>query len=98
MIPKFLVLSIKSSDKFYVDKIYPVPANEMVTLDLFSGKDKNIKIEVSDLAGRQLLNQNQNLHQGVNSINLYLDNLENGNYIISISDQEKVIRTKLIKE
>lgn len=78
-------------------KIYPNPANNELNIS-FADSDGDYNISVTDILGRTVINTEQNNLFGAQNINLPLDNLKSGNYILRVSNNNNSFVTKFIKK
>lgn len=72
-------------------KIYPNPAKDYLYVEL----DKQIDLSVIDLAGKVVLG-NEKLNTGINQI--YVGNLPNGTYTLSLKDETAIFSYILFKK
>jgi N-acetylneuraminic acid mutarotase len=72
-------------------KVYPNPATDYIEI-VSSSADNFDQIIVSDLSGKILIDQNV-----FSSQKLHLDNFENGLYVITILDKNKIIHAEKIQ-
>lgn len=62
------------SDGFYLSQNYPNPLDGHTAIDLFLPETENLRIIVSDMLGRELLNRNYRLETGNHSFTFYPGN------------------------
>ena len=81
--------------------IFPNPTTGDLYINLSAQNAGNMLVHISDVNGRQLLNNTYTANTGANSYQLDLSSLDNGVYSIAITDdggnilkQDKVILTK----
>ena len=67
-------------------EIYPNPSNEYIFVE---SRHDDLDIQIIDLSGRVLINSNNN--------EIFIGNLENGVYMIEISNKNNKIYKKIIK-
>ena len=67
-------------------KVFPNPVVNTMAIDYISDFDAEIEVSVIDMAGRVVVQQQNNVLSGANAINLDLSSLENGNYFVSVSN------------
>ena len=77
---------VPEEDVTQLISIYPNPANKTVNLDLFAGHTGDYRIELTDMYGKILTNEKQNLESGNNTITLNLDHYALGMYLITVQD------------
>ena len=76
--------------------IYPNPAKDNTTLNYELAKKSKVQVAVYSLDGQKVYGQNLGTQlQGVNSITIHTDNLENGNYICIFRVDNKQIAKKI---
>ena len=73
--------------------IYPNPTTGLFRLVINSPQAQYIPIRLIDLSGRVVLVLSAFVHTGKNSIPLYINNLQNGNYYLDISG----IKSRIVK-
>ena len=67
-------------------QLFPIPAKDAITITHASSETQSININVYDLAGKLLINANENVLNGVNSIDLDISQLSAGVYFLSIEN------------
>jgi hypothetical protein len=67
-------------------KISPNPVGNEFNLSIESLSDQKINILIHDITGKTIINKNISLVQGSNNINVDVNNLEKGLYIITLFD------------
>lgn len=75
--------------------IFPNPASDFVRLKTQSFTGKNAFITVSDLSGRMLLYQA--VEEGVKEIPLSVSRLSSGSYLVTLSDENGTICSKMLR-
>ena len=89
-------IELEKTDKFYIDNIYPIPSFDKLYIDVYSGDESNVTIEIIDLSSRKIFNENKIIQQGNSSLNLNISDYKKGIYFLIISDGNKTIRSKII--
>lgn len=90
-----VVAGVNHSSNTLEVKLFPNPsANGNVNINLNLEKASNISISVMDINGRIVSNQEVNLGSGLNTVQL--DGLTQGLYLVVISSEYGVSRTKLL--
>ncbi len=74
--------------------IYPIPAQSNMFIDIQDNKLNNPILSIYDLTGKIIYLENLNTNNTIHSINTSLIN--NGSYILQISDNSEVLLRKLI--
>ena len=81
-----------------IEKIYPNPARDYISLDLRSPSDEDAILEVYDLSGRLLLHEAARLSSGPNNLTIKLPaEIAAGNYILSVQTANGKSSVKFIK-
>ncbi len=75
-------------------KVYPVPFNNMLTIDIKQHLEKNAIIQLYDNAGRLIISQPVKNSKHTLSLN----NLQSGLYLIKISNANKSIVKRIVKQ
>ncbi len=75
---------------------YPNPAVEYVSLSVDVKSNALTTVELIDLQGRIIKQMKVNLHSGTNKINLRLDGLNNGFYIVRLNTNGNTIDKQLV--
>ncbi len=77
--------------------VYPNPATDYVSVDLQIENLSQVDVAIYDISGRLVSNQNMGKISGSQKINVNLDNLSSGNYMIRVMfNNEPVSIEKLI--
>lgn len=77
-------------------KVYPVPANSSLNVELVSQENYNAKIQLVDLIGNVVLETTKELNTGNNILNFSTANLSSGNYILKVSGNGASVQRKVI--
>lgn len=77
-------------------QVFPNPATNFVNLLYTAQTEGDILISLVDMTGREVLQQKATIGSGTNNINLNLDQLATGYYIVEISDGVSKLREKLM--
>lgn len=80
-----------------VMSIHPNPTNYQTTLDLYSSEEKIVEVSLFDVSGRNVLKQTAQLKNGKNSIDIAMDKLNNGMYMLYINDGKHNLVEKVVK-
>jgi PKD repeat protein len=79
-----------------VTNVYPVPASEILNIDLYSENNSTIDINLINTLGQKTsLSENYSISAGDNQLELHLGKLEPGTYIYVISSSDNVIRGRV---
>jgi len=74
--------------------VYPNPASENITLELFSSDSRNVQIEIYNLVGALVKKSEQKLISGLNQFPIGVSELPNGGYFISVNKSDGKIFSK----
>ena len=78
-------------------QLSPNPTPSLVAVQIESKKNKAVKIQVLDLAGRTVVSENWNISIGSNQKFVDLNSFSKGAYMIQIIENQDVISKKIIK-
>jgi len=83
-----------------VGNVYPNPAKNLVNINIASSGTKKVTIQITDVLGKVLLNKGQSLNTGDNNIQINVNTLASGQYLISVIDEtgKKSNSVSIIKE
>ncbi len=81
--PVSLISGIEASTVDYTH-IWPNPNQGNLNLEYYSDNNGQLNIQILSIDGKLIYQEKVNITQGNNSINLELNNAENGVYILSI--------------
>lgn len=68
----------------FIQKIYPVPARQVINAQVMSTKEENAVIRITDMSGKTALIKNQLLINGVNNCAVDIQKLSPGMYLLQI--------------
>jgi hypothetical protein len=74
--------------------MYPVPANEVLNVNVNSDNSTNANYQISDMSGRTLMTGSTSLSNGMTPININVAGLGNGNYMFRIASDRNVSNMK----
>lgn len=83
-----------SSENFL--SVYPNPAKDHASIALNSKSNSTYSIEIYDLSGKRISNLETDVNTGNNIIEIDTYHLDNGSYIIRISNGNQISQTKLV--
>jgi hypothetical protein len=75
-------------------KIYPNPANNQLNISYELLENENAVIQIFDFMGREIKSQNLKETQGI--VQIDIQDLSNGNYLLRISDNGKLLKTEKV--
>ena len=73
-----------------ITAIYPNPANDQVNINLNMKQSENVNITIFNYLGQEVTNTNYGSMNGVNTLNIKLNNLSSGMYFVKITIGDKV--------
>jgi parallel beta-helix repeat protein len=81
-------------------KVYPNPVsnNELLKISVLDSSERAMTIQVIDFMGKQLIERNIQVANGQEYVELDLQSLATGNYIVKINQGDKQTTSKIIKE
>ncbi|MBI2279657.1 MAG: T9SS type A sorting domain-containing protein [Bacteroidetes bacterium] len=68
--------------------LYPNPANEQITLIIGSSSDDVLSLQVVDVLGRILINEQYNILKGLTTLSINTSSLVSGSYIIKATNSK----------
>jgi len=89
-----------SVDEFTLNNlnIYPNPNNGEFTIKFNSANSNKVNIQVFDVRGRSIINQDYDNNLSEFNQNISLKNAQSGMYLLNINDGERTITKKIIVE
>ncbi len=72
----------RSTEKISITSVYPNPVTTGLTVVITSPKKKVLRMIISDMAGKIVVNSNMNIQSGANKQNINTSNLAPGTYTI----------------
>lgn len=91
-----LILGVTQLSPFSDITIYPNPATSQLNIRFTSGKNENVKVELNNLLGQSLTNENYTAITGKNLLSLNTSELSEGTYLCRIITAEGTTSQKLI--
>ena len=90
-------ISTNNIDDQILLKVYPNPANEMITIDFKENIQQNISIEVIDMLGKRLFKTElENQKEG--KFNIDISDFESGMYFVKYSNNKSSKFVKIVKK
>ncbi len=77
--------------------LYPNPADKNISLEIKSNHEAQAQITITDMLGRQVLNEIEFLIIGNNIINYNIENFAAGMYLVQIQNGSESRLIKLVK-
>ncbi len=78
--------------------VYPNPAQDMLHVDLSLKTDANYSIQMTNMLGQVVLEQSADLVQGNNTVDLDVNSLTPGVYVVAVKSGQSAVTTKVIVE
>jgi len=88
---------IRGEKIFSIIALQHNPAIDILQVHLNSNIEKEVTVQIINAAGQIMLSNLQWLHYDLNNLDLNLNNMANGVYIISIDDGSMLLHQKFIK-
>jgi secreted PhoX family phosphatase len=82
---------------FYINKMFPNPTSEFVTVNLHSLKNQTIKVEINNNVGYTVREYTQTLSAGNNSFQVRMDDLLQGLYFVTLRSEDGVLTERILK-
>jgi hypothetical protein len=76
--------------------IYPNPAKDFLNIELVSDKDENAVIQFFDLSGKIIHSSRKKLQQGLNRLNISVENIPEGIYLSRVSVKDRIQNKRVI--
>lgn len=97
---KTLLVKAENSSKLIVSSVYPNPVSKQFIISISSPKQQVLNISIVDVLGKIVYKQNTTTVFGNNNINIGVEHLLKGNYILKLTDVSgNIISTqKIIKQ
>ncbi|MCK5856475.1 MAG: choice-of-anchor J domain-containing protein [Bacteroidales bacterium] len=73
-----------------ITAVYPNPAQDQVNINLNMEQSENVEVSIFNTVGQVVLSENHGSMNGVNTLNIKLDNLSTGIYFVKIVVGDKV--------
>jgi hypothetical protein len=87
----------ENENVFKLNRVYPNPVSDFVTLDITSPEVANIKIDLFDLNGKNIRSIANSLQSGENKIQMDLSDQRPGIYILKLVSGGKSFTSKIVK-
>lgn len=86
-----------SKEKFQIIRIFPIPTNDIININLLSPIEGMIKVTINEIAGNLVSELLINVTKGFNSTGIPIFDLSSGMYMISLNLNGEVINAKILK-
>ncbi|NPD44149.1 MULTISPECIES: T9SS type A sorting domain-containing protein [unclassified Lentimicrobium] len=77
-------------------ELYPNPAQNLINIAYHAINSSSVSVDIFDLSGKLIMNQQFNNQADHSNLELDLYNLQNGSYIVRLTDGQKQYQTKLV--
>jgi PKD repeat protein len=84
------IINNEYSEDIEFGKIYPIPANDFVNMEVLSQRNMLVEIDIVDLSGRVVDSKIISVREGESSLNIDLKNLHSGMYIYTIKTEKNL--------
>lgn len=92
------VLLVKKQAGLTIAQSFPVPFTNVLNVQLYTDKKQEVRVQLTDMLGRAVLNRTENCSTGTNLILLNeLEKLQPGIYLLKVSTGETTCQQKLIR-
>lgn len=89
----------KNSEIFELLGIAPNPFNDVLDIELEVGKEQEVRITLYNHFGSQVYERSQRISEGIHKVNLYLQEIPLGMYILQISNSSShTLVNKIVKQ
>ncbi len=95
--PQCLVGINENNNSFSAINAYPSPAKDVLTIEFSSTVKQNSVVEITDVTGRVVFTQNATVSTGVNKIQMNVNTLASGSYIVSVKG-DSTRQVKFVKQ
>jgi flagellar basal body rod protein FlgG len=76
--------------------LLPNPANSWITLNYIAQTNSSINIKLFDVVGKEMLRQTTAVSEGDNSIDININQLPQGYYVVEVNDGTTKLHQKLL--
>ncbi len=91
-------VGVEELNEYLSMNIYPNPATDVLTIDLFSLKQDTYKLQLMNIAGQVVYLETVNLNNALVKKQIDLENLPQGIYLIQLINNENVFSKRVIKK
>ena len=91
-----VIVNSKRNSNQLVQTIYPVPAKDILHLQINGSTDEQITLLLTDIGGRQLVRKTPLIKKGINAYDINIQSLPAGNYYLTILTTDKAETHKII--
>ncbi len=88
----------RDSKDFEIAQVAPVPTKDFVTVDYISTRNGDVKVALTDMFGKVVLERNQLAEKGANQVRLDLQNISNGFYVVTFDNGTTRAISRIVKQ
>ncbi|HRG39237.1 MAG TPA: T9SS type A sorting domain-containing protein, partial [Bacteroidia bacterium] len=77
--------------------LYPNPSSELLNISFNSNSQSNISIEILDIMGKKVLDENFNAQIGNNVHTIFINRFKNGLYYVNVRNENGVTTQRFTK-
>lgn len=81
---------------FSLTKYYPNPVQDVLNLDFSASQSNELTLDIVDLNGKVISSETKSLRMGNSTLQLTLNQLSEGSYILKITDQDNFMMSRVI--
>ncbi len=85
-----------NSNKYLSLVVYPNPSHEYVNIEIDATENTNARISIYALSGKLLIDTERMLNKGNNVLNLNIDMLKTGTYLVRTASEGKIYTNKIM--
>jgi surface protein len=93
-----MVVVKRDGGKLVVNKVFPIPTTEGVTVDFSTSKISTLTVVIMDILGKVIKTETFKTVEGTNLMELNVSNLAQGAYILSLYDGETMVKQRIVKQ
>ena len=91
-----LLVKPKNSNQSILQKIFPLPANEALNMELFTTTPIKVEISIITMSGKAILQKKINLQSGNTKSVIDVSQILPGEYIMKLTTEKETIVEKII--
>lgn len=92
------IVELRRGESSNIISIAPVPATDILNIELNVIEAQNINIQLFDISGKEVLNQNFDVTTGLQNLPINIQNIAAGVYMLNVTGLNDVSTHKVIKE
>lgn len=92
-----IIYLARSKEYFEIITLKPIPTHNMLYVDLNSMQTEKLNIDIMDLTGKTLLQNQNTIHKGLNTISVPVQDLASGMYLIVFTSDNHTYQSKFLK-